>query len=592
LLRRVPAGAGTRPYGEPMNSAGGSGRHRRSRPPYTREPLRPGDPAHLGVYELLGRLGSGAYGQVYVAQRPSRQSLETPFYAVKLLPSPVDLDGRARFRREVHALQAVNSRHVVHYVDHGESPEGLWLVTELLVGAKTLASARRKFDGLELLGVLQQMLVALRDLHGAGVTHRDLHPGNVMITDDGGVKVIDLGLSLHGVERVTASPEHLGHLVFTPPEQRGIGVPAWDPASDVFAWATTSAFAAQGRGPQRLEDVFAGPREAEDYDLRGVERSLGGILRDCLEREPANRISTDEVLRRLLGLQQRWSAGDGDVTTIVLHDHLWVSVDGQLTQHVRVDPVFHRGRTSRSTFDAHRRIFDLPVGTPITLHGRGFTAAVSPRVQPVCPDCATAAVERALTRPADDRQPRAGWVCPNHLTCLAQVRDRVKVLAAWDFSFGTQDLLRFVPYEVTTGEQSWHEGMLARFYARDGGEELAFDRDDELTRLHRFTGLAPALFEPLLRQLGSVRAVLLDARRQQVISAVLALRQEEQRLQQQYEVQRAEARQLPPHQARLRWPAEVWGLNNPVHSLEQVGHLIGTWRAPVFDMWEQVGWLD
>ena len=538
-----------------------------------RDGLASHDPSRLGPYELRARLGEGNYGVVYLAEDPAGDPL-----AVKLIKDTRDRQTRQRFDREVDALRAVDSKHVVRYVDHGEDEHGLWLGTVWLKNTQSLARSWTSWDGTRLLRILLQMLVALRDLHGAGVTHRDLHPGNVLVDRELHVTVVDLGLSLHGIDRHTASTEHLGQLVYTPPEQRGVGLPEWNPASDVYAWAATSAFVAQRRPPQHLEDVFAGPKEAADYDLRGVERDLRAILRDCLERSPGDRLSTDEVLRRLRALTQRWEAGeDGDLTTHVTSTRLALAFAGRIYQSVDVDPVFHRSRTRKWVHHRDREVFDLSVGEPVVLKGDSFTCLPTAVSTLDCPSCDLPA-ERSLT----------GFRCLNHLWCPDQVVERMQVMRALDHTW-TEDIhfSRFAPDGERRGAR--HEGSLPGWMlAHDGADAANTVRHEHpALRLQRFTGLPVALGELLLQRTGTLRSLVLDQDRVTVRAAVLGLAEAELAL-----VEEAQA-DWKATSTRYRFSRlEFWGLNNPVHELADVAHLLEEWRAPVFTAWAAAGWLD
>ncbi|MGE5764408.1 MAG: protein kinase domain-containing protein [Mycobacterium leprae] len=382
--------------------------------------LQPGDPAALGGYALLGRLGSGAYGVVYEGESRDGEPA-----AVKLLRGPVDWRYRQRFEREVTALRTVSSPRVVAYLDHGESPYGLWLATELVTDARTLEKDNVYRGGLRLLAIIRDMLVALRDLHSAGITHRDLHPDNVMISRKGGVKLIDLGLSLHGDERVTASNGNIGKVVYTPPEQRGVQLPEWDPASDVFAWAATSVFACQRRAPQTNQQAFLGPRPPEDYDLSGVETSLAPLLRDCLSPRPSDRPSTDRVLRELRHIRADWRARDErDCVSTVLTgtSHFDVDIYAAITQWVGIATYLHWIRTDADVKSPDGRtpaFVQIAAGMPATLHRWSVSIEAARLRVWTCPSCGSPAV-------ADG----TGYRCSAPLTCRDQVRSRIRCLFA------------------------------------------------------------------------------------------------------------------------------------------------------------------
>jgi serine/threonine protein kinase len=305
--------------------------------------LLPGDPAVLGPYKIVRRIGEGSYGVVFEGRDADDQPA-----AVKLLKSArVPAQERRRFEREVAALQTVNSPRVARYLAHGDSP-GVWVAVEFVKG-QTLWDAvlppgsrgtfrlhgyrnrKSPLTGQELLEIVWQVLVGLRDLHGAGVTHRDLHPGNIMIRawdwddtldwkDEPDAVLLDLGLSLQADERLTRAGEAIGHWQFTPPEQRGAVPSEWNPAADVYSWAATAAFAAQGYPPHTLSRVLEAPRSSAHPNLTGVPSDLARVLTGCLVEDPASRTSSDQLLRRLRALKAEWAHRDdeGKVDTRVL----------------------------------------------------------------------------------------------------------------------------------------------------------------------------------------------------------------------------------------------------------------------------------
>ncbi|MCW5806297.1 MAG: protein kinase, partial [Deltaproteobacteria bacterium] len=147
----------------------------------------------LGPYRLLERIGEGGNGQVYRAKGPSGT------VAVKVLGPASDLDdaARARFSREIAALEQIAHPHLVKLLDHGLDPEiGPYLVLPLLAGRNLRAQCGGK--GLcpeAALLLVQPIAEAIAALHAAGYVHRDLKPENVIAGPDGAITVIDLGLA-------------------------------------------------------------------------------------------------------------------------------------------------------------------------------------------------------------------------------------------------------------------------------------------------------------------------------------------------------------------------------------------------------------
>jgi eukaryotic-like serine/threonine-protein kinase len=210
---------------------------------------QPGDPKRLGPYELLGRLGQGGMGVVYLG-RERRGGHRAAVKAIRpeLAGDPAFA---ARFRREVEAARRVDSPRVARVL--GADPAGPrpWLATEYVDGP-TLAgavAAGGPLTGGRLAAFAAGVAEALDAIHAAGVVHRDLKPGNVLLP--GGsppeVKVIDFGIAWAADATMTRSGLRFGTPSWMAPEQLR-DQPAGAPA-DVFAWGLLVAFAATGRHP-------------------------------------------------------------------------------------------------------------------------------------------------------------------------------------------------------------------------------------------------------------------------------------------------------------------------------------------------------
>jgi len=148
----------------------------------------------LGSYEVLGPLGAGGMGEVYRA-RDLNLGREV---AIKILPTELasDQEHLARFEREARLLASLNHPGIatIHGIERGE--EGPFLVLELIEGetlAERLAAGPLPIP--EALEVCGQVADSLGAAHDRGVIHRDLKPGNIKITPEGRVKVLDFGLA-------------------------------------------------------------------------------------------------------------------------------------------------------------------------------------------------------------------------------------------------------------------------------------------------------------------------------------------------------------------------------------------------------------
>jgi serine/threonine protein kinase/outer membrane protein assembly factor BamB len=253
------------------------------------EALEQDDPALVGPFTLLGRLGSGGMGVVYLGRAG-----DGSVAAVKVLHSGFAADGefRRRFAREVAVARAVQGRGLVPLLDGDAEAARPWLATEY-VPAPPLNQVVEETGPLpeDVVTTLGARLAnALARLHAQGVVHRDLAPSNVLITDDG-PRLIDFGVARSiGATAITATGAVLGTPAFMSPEQAdGTEV---GPASDVFSLAAVLVYAATGDGPfGHTSDPVAMLRRVRDEepDLSRLPPALRSILAPCLAKEPAAR---------------------------------------------------------------------------------------------------------------------------------------------------------------------------------------------------------------------------------------------------------------------------------------------------------------
>ena len=245
-------------------------------------------PATLGPYRLLDRLGAGGMGVVHLARDPRGDLV-----AVKVLRTDgaEAANARRRLAREVETMRRVRSPYVAEVLDADVAGELPYIVTRFVPG-RTLDEMVRgrgplSGEGLRRLGC--GMAEALAAMHAAGVVHRDLKPGNVMLTDDRPV-VIDFGIAQAGdATRLTQTGMVMGTPGYLAPEVIE-GRPS-SPASDVHSWGATMAFAATGRPPfggGSYETVFYRIVSGR-ADLSGVPAGLLPLLTAALARDPAAR---------------------------------------------------------------------------------------------------------------------------------------------------------------------------------------------------------------------------------------------------------------------------------------------------------------
>ncbi|MFI0760840.1 bifunctional serine/threonine-protein kinase/ABC transporter substrate-binding protein [Streptomyces anulatus] len=260
------------------------------------EPLRSTDPARIAGYRVLGRLGAGGMGVVLLGRSPGGALV-----AIKLIRAEYADDAafRARFRREVAIARQVRNRWAVPVVDADTEAPAPWLATEFVPGP-ALSEAVGSGGPLPERGVraLGSMLAeALEAVHAAGLVHRDVKPGNVLLGLDG-PRLIDFGIARALDDTVlTATDVIVGSPGFLSPEQaqgRRIG-----PASDVFSLGCVLVYAATGGRP-----FGSGPVEAmlfrtvhDAADLSALPPGLVPVVEACLSKDPEDRPAAADIRR-------------------------------------------------------------------------------------------------------------------------------------------------------------------------------------------------------------------------------------------------------------------------------------------------------
>ena len=181
----------------------------------------------LGKYELRAIRGRGAMGTVYEAWDPlisRRVAIKT----VRLEAAqeegeqdPEATEALARFRREAQAAGRLNHPNIVAVYDYGETPELAYIVQEFVDGEslKTMLDRDQVFAPPDVARVMEQLLDGLQYSHERGVVHRDIKPGNVMLTGPGQVKIADFGIARIESSSITQAGSMLGTPAYMSPEQ-------------------------------------------------------------------------------------------------------------------------------------------------------------------------------------------------------------------------------------------------------------------------------------------------------------------------------------------------------------------------------------
>ena len=261
--------------------------------------LQSGDPLRIGRYRLIGRLGSGGMGTVFLARASGGGDV-----AVKMLRPEVvgNASVRTRFAREVQALTRIQSPCTARVLEAAVDADTPYLVTEYIPGP-TLAEHVAVAGPVPLVllhGIAVGLAAALAAIHRADVVHRDLKPSNVILAADG-PKVIDFGIAVaEGATALTESGAFVGTPAFMSPEQ--VNGTAGRP-SDVFNWGLTVAFAATGRPPfgTGTPGVVAYRVLHNEPDLRGVPAQARSLVEGALAKDPGARPTAEQLLGHLTG---------------------------------------------------------------------------------------------------------------------------------------------------------------------------------------------------------------------------------------------------------------------------------------------------
>ncbi|WP_408896213.1 serine/threonine-protein kinase [Nocardioides sp. R1-1] len=252
-------------------------------------------PTRVGRYTLLTKLGEGGMGIVHLAQGPDRQRV-----ALKVLRPQVvgDQEARSRLAREVGSLTRVRSPWVAEMLDADPWAEVPYVVTRYVPGFSLHehVATEGPVSGRDLLWLAGCLAEGLAAVHGAGVLHRDVKPGNVLMEGRTPI-LIDFGLARVADDiRLTQTGWLLGTPGYLAPEIL-YGDDA-TPAADVHAWAATVAYAASGRPPYGRGPAMAVMDRTRrgQHDLAGIESPLAEVLAAALDPEPLERPLLEELL--------------------------------------------------------------------------------------------------------------------------------------------------------------------------------------------------------------------------------------------------------------------------------------------------------
>ncbi|MGW2291241.1 serine/threonine-protein kinase [Streptomyces phaeochromogenes] len=257
------------------------------------------DPDAFGPFLVLGRLGAGGMGTVYLGRSPGGRRVAIKTIRADQAAAP---GVRERFRREVDAARRMGGFWTAPVVQADPDAATPWVATAYLDAPDLDQHVQRQgpLPVAELLSLAAGLAEALAAIHKAGLIHRDLKPANVLITEDG-PRVIDFGIARADTADVTLTT--LGGILGTPgymsPEQANGEVTG--PASDVFSLGALLYYAATGSGPFGHGTVPALLYRVvnDDPNLTPVPNALRPVLVACFDKEPEHRPSAMDVLTLL-----------------------------------------------------------------------------------------------------------------------------------------------------------------------------------------------------------------------------------------------------------------------------------------------------
>jgi serine/threonine protein kinase len=261
--------------------------------------LKPEDPRFIGDYQLLGRLGTGGMGRVFLGRSPGGRKVAVKVLHGDLVHQP---EFRSRFRREIQAARLVSGAFTAPVIDADPDAAHPWLVTGYIGGPslQQAVAGQGPLPAATVLSLAAGLAEALVSIHDANLVHRDLKPSNVLLAEDG-PRVIDFGIA-RAVETspLTKTGFVMGSPGFMSPEQVNTGEVTQ--ASDVFSLGAVLAYAATGTNP-----FGQGPSPALLYRVVHADPDLGAVtdptlrtlIADCLAKTPDQRPTPREILARV-----------------------------------------------------------------------------------------------------------------------------------------------------------------------------------------------------------------------------------------------------------------------------------------------------
>lgn len=278
------------------------------------------DKLYGGRYRLIRRIAIGGMGEVWEA----KDEVILRNVAIKILKPEYmgDPGFLERFRTEARHAAKVNHEGIADVYDYGEESGNAFLVMELVPGESlaTILEREKSLAPNRVLEIMAQTARALHEAHSAGLVHRDIKPGNLLITPSGEVKITDFGIARVADQvSLTATGQVMGTVQYLAPEQ-ATGKPA-TPATDVYSLGVVAYEAISGKRPFTGETQMAIALAQINEPPPPLDESIDQVVRDlildCLQKRPAERIgSALELAQRAEDLLGKPSKGRSNTRVI------------------------------------------------------------------------------------------------------------------------------------------------------------------------------------------------------------------------------------------------------------------------------------
>jgi serine/threonine protein kinase len=267
------------------------------------------EPEKLGKYNIVGKIGKGAMGEVYKGHDP----VLNRYVAIKIIAETVGTDQELveRFKREARNAAQLNHPNIITIYDFVEEEGHLYMVMELLEGRdlKELIKSGAPLTMEQILTIMEQIADGLSFAHSKGVIHRDLKPANIHVSKNGQVKVLDFGLVHEATSDMTKTGQVMGTPNYMSPEQvQGLKV---DPRSDIFSLGAVFYELLTRKKPFSADSIHAtmfkvvqGDREPLSQYTH-LPKPLVGLVDRALDKDPEGRFADASALREHLRILRR-----------------------------------------------------------------------------------------------------------------------------------------------------------------------------------------------------------------------------------------------------------------------------------------------